>query len=106
MWLYFVFEYSNIRGINTIFLFFYCLAVCVCSLSLILTVFIPIRRISYILFILSFILWLSIRNFVPEISDQLRKIDCIEVGKVWDEDKKNCRTDCITWNKEQGCVKE
>ena len=29
---------------------------------------------------------------------------CLEHGMVWDEYQKICRDDCITWNKEDGCV--
>lgn len=106
MLLYFIFEYHNIKDIDTGFLPLYYLAMFVCSLSFFLTLFVSIRKISYIFLGVSFVFLLIMRNFVPEISDELNKIDCLEVGKVWDGEQKICRTDCVTWNKEQGCVKE
>ena len=30
---------------------------------------------------------------------------CLDMGDVWDYDEERCRTDCITWTKESGCVK-
>ncbi len=29
---------------------------------------------------------------------------CLDFGNVWDYKEHRCRTDCLTWNAEQGCV--
>lgn len=31
--------------------------------------------------------------------------DCISSGYVWDYDLKQCRKDCLHWNKKTGCIK-
>ena len=30
---------------------------------------------------------------------------CLDGGQVWDGDEKRCREDCLTWNKDYGCIK-
>lgn len=32
------------------------------------------------------------------------KAYCLDLGKVYDPIKKICRSDCLTWNEEIGCV--
>lgn len=29
---------------------------------------------------------------------------CLDMGNVWDDSEKRCRDDCLTWNKEFGCI--
>ena len=31
-------------------------------------------------------------------------MNCLDTGKVYDPIHKICRDDCLTWNKEVGCV--
>ena len=43
----------------------------------------------------------------PEYEIYTERETCLDLGNgVWDYAEHRCRTDCVTWNKEQGCVKE
>lgn len=30
---------------------------------------------------------------------------CLDLGGVWDDNEKRCRNDCLTWQKNYGCIK-
>ena len=46
--------------------------------------------------VIAYLLWVD-----PDFLD----IDyCLDQGLVWDYEQRTCRSDCLTWNKTDGCV--
>lgn len=104
MLVFFVSDYSTVKSIRLWLLFSYALIMFVCSLSFFLTMFPPIRRVAYIIFGISLVSLLLLNRFNSEIYNEFKVVDCVEVGQVWDPEQKICRTDCLKWNKEKGCI--
>lgn len=78
----------------------------VCLVSFGLTMFSKIRKISYIIFFLSLIIYICMYNFVPDIKEQHLIDGCMDLGNVWDYNEHRCRTDCWKWDYKLGCLKE
>mgnify|MGYP004669587241 FL=1 len=69
------------------------------------TFFSKTRKLAYVLFIISFIVYLAMYNFSDEIIIQ-HKIDvCLDQGLVWDGNELRCRKDCWRWSVDKGCEK-
>lgn len=99
-------DYYLARHINQYLLYTYIGVMFVCVISLFLTIFIKIRKTSYIIFIISFIIYILF-HWVPEIKEGYDADACLDSGHgVWDYDEHRCRTDCYHWSKERGCLKK
>lgn len=84
----------------------YKLAMSASTIFFFATFFSKTRKLSYILFIISFIAYLVMYNFSNEIIIQ-HKIDiCLNQGLVWDGNELRCREDCWRWSIEKGCEKK
>ena len=97
-------EYINTKEINPYLRYAYILVMFVCSFSFLFTFIKKYRQIAYIVFILSFMSFLLMGK-IPAIKLIHDSIACLEAERgVWDNTLNICRQDCLTWDKELGCV--
>ena len=78
----------------------------VCLVAFVLTFFIKLRKIAYIIFATTFIGHLLMNIGVPAIKYERAKSLCQMDYHVWDGNEHRCRADCVTWNAKDGCVKD
>lgn len=90
---------------STFSLFLYGGLMMFCLTSFVCTMFIRIRKISYLLFIIGIALYSQSTMFLPEIRKLQDESFCIETGKVWDKKQQICRDDCLKWDDKLGCIK-
>lgn len=64
------------------------------------------RKVAYLIFGCALGIFILMSKYVPKIKEQLDIDICLDGGMVYDPIKKICRTDCIKWDKIQGCIKE
>ncbi len=99
-------DYVILYGINPKLLYTYKLLMFVCSISFLGTFFPKIRKICYIIFTISFTVYILF-HWLPEIKEGYDADACLDSGRgVWDYDEHRCRTDCYHWSREKGCLKE
>lgn len=84
----------------------YGLVLIVCLVAFVLTFFIKLRKIAYIIFATTFIGHLLMNIGVPAIKYERAKSLCQMDYHVWDGNEHRCRADCVTWNAKDGCVKD
>ena len=101
---WFVIDISVIIGINNYLLYLYLLIILFCLASYFCSFIGKIRKYSYIVFILSLVLYTGL-NFIPQISSRFAKDTCYDNGNVWDEAENRCRKDCLLISKKLGCIK-
>lgn len=66
-----------------------------------------ICKICYVVFVVSFAIYLAMYHFNMAIIDEHGADRCLDAGKgVWDYKEHRCRTDCWRWSWEKGCEKE
>ena len=94
-------KYDEIPYINPYLLFIYFTSLIACVVSIGLTIFPKLSKLSYMVFFLSLIVFLLLDNSSP-IKDSIN-CSAIEHG-TWDYTLNICRQDCLTWDKELGCV--
>lgn len=100
----FAVEYINTAEINSYLRYTYIFVMFVCSFSFLFTFIKKYRQIAYIVFILSFMSFLLMGR-IPAIKLIHDSIACLEAEKgVWDYTLNICRQDCLTWDKELGCI--
>ena len=84
----------------------YGLVLIVCLVAFVLTFFIKLRKIAYIIFATTFIGHLLMNIGVSAIKYERAKSLCQMDYHVWDGNEHRCRADCVTWNAKDGCVKD
>ena len=105
-YLYILYELTIIDGISNKIYNLYYLVMLACLISFALTVFQKFRKIAYIVFVISLGFYCYMHDYNKEIVEQHNLVNCLEVGKVYDPNQKNCRDDCWKWDDKLGCLKE
>ncbi len=99
-------DYYIVRDVNQYILYTYLGVMFVCLCSLFLTLFSKIKKISYLICVISFIIYL-VMGKIPAIKEAHDADACLDSGHgVWDYDEHRCRSDCYHWSKERGCLKD
>ena len=84
----------------------YGIVMVICLISFAATFFASIRKVSYIIFAISFIIYLLMFFYYPPIVERHAIDRCFDSGSgVWDYNEHRCRADCWKWDKEHGCYK-
>ena len=84
----------------------YGIVMVICLTSFAATFFASIRKVSYIIFAISFIIYLLMFFYYPPIVERQAIDRCFDSGSgVWDYNEHRCRADCWKWDKEHGCYK-
>ena len=105
--LFMVIDFVMVFPMNKYILFIYGIDMIVCLFSLLGTMFVKFRKICYVVFVVSFAIYLAMYHFNMAIIDEHGADRCLDAGKgVWDYKKHRCRTDCWRWSWEKGCEKE
>ena len=82
----------------------YGIVMVICLTSFAATFFASIRKVSYIIFAISFIIYLLMFFYYPPIVERQAIDRCFDSGSgVWDYNEHRCRADCWKWDKEHGC---
>ena len=103
----FMSDYLEIENLDNHMVYLSYFLAFACLLCLLGTFIQKIRKISYILAISFFIIYLSLQHFVPSFKEAHQSMACLESGHgVWDYKEHRCRTDCWRWTYEKGCEKE
>ena len=105
-YLYILYELTIIDGISEEIYNLYYLIMLACLISFALTVFQKFRKIAYIVFVVSLGVYCYMHDYNKEIVERHNLVNCLEVGKVYDPNKKVCRGDCGKWDDKLGCLKE
>lgn len=84
----------------------YGIVMVICLTSFAATFFASIRKVSYIIFAISFIIYLLMFFYYPPIVERQAIDRCFDSGSgVWDYNEHRCRADCWKWDREYGCYK-
>ncbi len=77
-----------------------------CVFFLLLSICREVRRKSYIAFGIAFVVFLMLSFLFSSYGTVIFKHFCTNIiGDVWDYREQRCRTDCIQWGQEKGCIK-
>lgn len=98
-------DWVIVQSIPKSILYSYGFVMFVCLASLGLTILPKIRKLCYILFLISLTIYICMYNFVPDIKEQHLIEKCMDMSNVWDYNEHRCRTDCWRWTDEKGCEK-
>ena len=104
--IWFGMDFIVVEQTSSTILYSYTLVMILSIVSLFMSLFQKLQKMAYILFPISFVIYLLMYNFVPEIVMR-HKIDrCLDKGLVWDNNEQKCRNDCWHWSKETGCERK
>ncbi len=105
--LFMVMDFVIVFPMNKYLLVLYGAVMLVCLFSLLGTMFIKLRKVCYVVFVISFMLYLAMYHFSEAIADEHGADRCLDSGNgVWDYQEHRCRTDCWHWSWETGCEKK
>ena len=81
----------------------YVILLYVISAYLVYWTFLGLKRLHYVILGFCLIVLYFTGQAIPLQLARSESI-CADNGYVWDEDRQECRDDCLTWNEKEGCV--
>lgn len=91
MLLFFAMDWAVVYDSSRLILFLYAFVMCACLLSVANMMIKPVRKISVILLLISFGLYIAMYNFVPEIVQAHRIDTCLDNGGMWNNTQNQCQ---------------
>ena len=90
---------------NIYVLIFYESLMLINIIALAVTLFKKNNRKVYLVFVLSLAAYILSYFYLIPVVEQHGADRCLDSGRgVWDYNRHECRQDCLTWNKDVGCV--